>query len=237
MARLRQGLPPKSVWLVLCLVMSISQGCARPGVFHRSVADANSASDEQKLPFHQNSDHAADDTARPAVPLDQKAGNTAPFPTMSHSIVIPAGTLITVQLENLLSIAHVRGGDAFTASVAGPLTVDGDTLVEHGAPVSGRVESAQPSSIRPGLTPDPGYVRLILNAITVDGRVFPLQTSSLFVKGSLQASVSPVLATTGAQPTDFQVLKGRRLTFRLTAPVIFTGENSVINRQYSDASK
>jgi hypothetical protein len=124
----------------------------------------------------------------------------------------------------------VNAGDTFTASVAGPLTIDGDTLIDRGTPVRGRVEFAQPPAGRPGLSPDPGYVRLILNSITVDGRALALQTSSLFARGTLQTSGSS--KNRGPNYANgFLVQKGRRLTFRLTAPVVLADPNSIAKRQ------
>ncbi|MFZ0814139.1 MAG: hypothetical protein WAM78_01400, partial [Candidatus Sulfotelmatobacter sp.] len=142
---------------------------------------------------------------------------------------LPAGTLITIQMESSLSIAHVNAGDPFTATVAGRLVIDGDTLIERGTPVSGRVESAQPPAGRPGLSPDPGFVRLTLSTITVDGKPVVLQTSSLFARGTPQPATNPRSGFAGG----FQVQKGRRLTFRLTAPVLLAYPNSIANRQYS----
>jgi len=209
-------------WIVLCLAVSLAQGCGRPNAFHGTETGASSPSSntDQTLPFHQNPDHASEaDNARPAVPPDRQWDGGTPFHSLAHARSLPAGMLITIQMESSLSTAHVSVGDPFTASVAGPLTVDGDILVERGTPVSGRVESAQPPADRPGLSPDPGYVRLTLNTITVDGRALVLQTSSLFARGTSQSS-------------DFRVRKGRRLTFRLTAPVTLIDRNSIADRQY-----
>ncbi len=213
--------------------VSLSQGCARPDAFHRTQS---ASGPEQKLPFHQNSDRAADDSAHPAVPPDGKPASGAPFRLASHSRILPAGTLITVQLESSLSILRVHAGDEFTASVAGPITLDGETILERGAPVSGRIESAQPSMPRPGLSPDPGYVRLTLNSVTVDGRTLALQTSSLFAKGSLQSTGSSAGAVSATPSSDLLLLQGRRLTFRLTAPVAFPDQNSIANRRPPEAS-
>jgi len=235
MARRQASPPPKLAWLVVCLAVSLSLGCARPGVVRRTEAGANSPTGEQKLPFHQDSDHAKDDGARSALTLDHTSGIGTPFRSPIHPRSLPAGTLITVQLENSLAITRVRAGDAFTA-VTGPLNLDGDILIERGTPVRGRVESVQPAAPRLGLSPDPGYVRLSLNTITVDGRALPLQTSSLFAQGTLQSSASPAGDASGSRSSDFLLLKGRRLTFRLTAPIVLTDPNSLANRQYSGAS-
>jgi len=118
----------------------------------------------------------------------------------------------------------VRAGDVFTATVAAPLWLGRDMVVERGTTVTGRVESAQSQAERSGLPQDSrytgtGYFRLTLSEITIDGRQLALQTSSLFARGTFQP------------PESISVQKGRRLTFRLTAPVTLEAPNSAANRQ------
>jgi hypothetical protein len=212
----------------------MSQGCSRSDAFRRTEESADSSTREHKIPFHESSDSAADDASRPAVPIDVKPANSAPFRRALHGRTLPAGTLITVQLEHSFSIAQVREGDSFAASVAGPVTLDGEIVIDLGTPASGRVESAQPPVDRPGLPPEPALVRLILNNIAIAGHSFALQTSSLFAKGSLPGAVA---RAQGQKTADYRLLQGRQLTFRLTAPVTFSDLNSVAERQYPDSSR
>jgi hypothetical protein len=128
--------------------------------------------------------------------------------------------LLTVQLEGPLSTAKVHAGDAFAASVAAALVVEGETVIERGAEVAGRVESAQS---RPGS----GYVRLTLNEITVGGAPVALQTSSLFARGTAKLGVSSRNNPSAQQSGSVGVPKGRRLTFRLIAPVTLNESNSI----------
>jgi hypothetical protein len=252
MARLRGAPQPRSALIAFCLALSLSlsPGCARPEPLH--PADASSPASEQELPFRSDSDQtSASDGARTgaqaAVSPDPKLASSLPFRAASHPRILPSGTLLTVQLEDSLVASKVRAGDAFTASVAAPLTIDGDTLIERGTAVIGRIESAQSQADRPGLVPGAGYFRLTLSAITVDGRQLVLQTSSLFTRGTLtEANVSsgggasyggpgsgnPGSGNTPNAPSrSVRVQKGRRLTFRLTAPVTIDGPNSTANRQ------
>jgi len=224
----QRALRSRSTFGIFCLVLSLSQGCARSEP--SNPANAGSVG-EQKLPFRPEDDSAsASDAAHPAVPPDAKLASGMPFRAASHPRILPSGTLMTVQLDDSLSTAKVHTGDSFTASVAAPLTVDGDTLIERGTAVTGRVESAESLADHPG--PVPGYFRLTLNAITVEGRQLVLQTSSLFTRGTSQPSeiLSP------GNPSDLrsdgiQVPKGRRLTFRLTAPVTLGDPKSMADRQ------
>ncbi len=220
------------VWLLLCLGAGIHQGCARPDAFRRTGAGQASPPAEQNLPFHQNPERTVDESVHPAVPADRKMAAGAPFRTSSRTDTrsLPVGTLITVRLESALPISGVQVGQPFSASVAGSIDIDGDTMIERGTRVIGCVQSAQAPVDRPGLSPDPGFLRLILKTITVVGGALPLQTSSLFAKGTWRSSGGP----TG--PRSLWVEEGRQLTFRLTAPVTLAGPNSIANRQAPAAS-
>ena len=235
MARFRGEPQSRSAIVVICLALALSQGCARTASFHRT--DATAGSSDQKLPFHQDAAHAsASDSSQPAVPPDPKTAGGLPFRAGSHPRILPSGTLLTVQLDS--SLAAVRAGDAFSASVAEPLALGGDTLVERGAAVTGLVESAQSFSDRTGPGPNVGYVRLTLSAITVEGRRLALQTSSLFARGTIgQSNASSGHNDSGPLADSVGVQKGRRLTFRLTAPVELDELSPVATRQHLDSSE
>lgn len=222
------------VLVVLCAALGLVEGCARSSMIRRGDVTPSSTAAEQPLPFHQNSDQVTDDTVHPAVPSDGKPVVSTPFPAATHLRTLPAGTLITVRLGSSLAFSQIRAGDTFTASVDGALAIDGDTVIVPGAPVTGRVEFAHPSVNRPGSNPDPGYVGLTLNTVTVDGRVIGLRTSSLFARGTSESNL-PLSVTSGGNRTameshGFRIQKGHRLTFRLIAPVAFPDTNSIAKR-------
>jgi hypothetical protein len=60
-----------------------------------------------------------------------------------------------------------------------PLMVAGKTVVPRGAMVSGTVVAARAA----GHLHDPGYLRVTLTSIVVNGKAVPLRTSSKFAKG------------------------------------------------------
>lgn len=192
----------------LCFVVSLFLGCGR------QHSDSTGSVVEQ-TPFPTNSQAFDSDSATPAVPPPAKVPNAAPFHTSLPSTVLPAGTLLTVQLPNLLSTNNLRPGDSFSASLAAPFTVGGKTLAETGASVIGRIES-----VRLDDTNEPsgrGYFQLTLNSMSVGGRTVAIQTMSLYTRATVQPPKAPShRASAGIQ-------KGRRLTFRLTAPVTFDG--------------
>jgi hypothetical protein len=210
---MKRSLQFPSLFKMCCLVLglSLSLGCARSGPLHRG--DSAPGASEQQLPFRPDPDQASlSEGTHPAVSPDQIETGALPFRTGLQARTLPSGTLLTVELEVALSTAKVRAGDTFLASVAAPLVIEGDSLIERGSAATGHVESVRSHA-------GSGYFQLTLSAITVEGRPLALQTSSLFARGTSQ------------QPDGVRVQKGRRLTFRLTSPVTINDSNSLANRQ------
>jgi len=214
----------------VCLALSLclTQGCGQPEP-HSTQAAASASG--QKLPFHPDVDsRATTDGGRAAVSSDPKLAAGVPFRAASPQHILPSGTLLTVQLDRSLS-TPASSGDLFTASVAAPLVIDGQTLLEGGTAVTGQVQSAQ-SEATPNAPSGSGYFELTLRTITVAGRQLAVQTSSLFARGSPQPSSAPRLASESQPRTrGIQVQKGRRLTFRLTSPLTLDSSDAVANSQ------
>jgi hypothetical protein len=233
MTRFRRSLRSHAAFAIVCVALGLNQGCARSEPSNQT--NASSPTGEQKAPFRPDAAQTStSDGMHPAVSPDTKLAIGLPFRALSHPRILPSGTLLTVQLEDSLWADKVRAGDAFAASLAAPLTVEGDTLIERGTAVTGRVESAQTQADLPGLIPGSGYFRLTLSAITVEGRQLSVQTSSLFARGSFQPlNVSSPASQPDLRLQGLQVQKGHRLTFRLTAPVTLDAPNSMANRQSS----
>jgi hypothetical protein len=231
MSKLRCDLKRRSALVGFCFAVMLSQGCASRDPLHS--ADGTSAVNRESLPFHSENPQIASgsDSTRPAVPPDPKSASAVPFHG-SHPRVLPSGTLLTVQLVGSLSASKVHAGDAFAAAVAAPITFDGVTLVDRGTAVTGRVESAQSEIDRVRAM---GYFELTLDAMTVAGKPVVLQTSSLFARGTIQPS-SDSSGSNNIRSNSIRVQKGRRLTFRLTAPVIFDDPGLTANRGTPDST-
>ena len=80
-----------------------------------------------------------------------------------------------------------------------------------------------------------GYFELTLDAITVAGKPVALQTSSLFARGTIQPS-NISSGSSNIRSNSIRVQKGRRLTFRLTAPLIFDDPGLTANRRTSGST-
>lgn len=95
------------------------------------------------------------------------------------SMVIPAGTQVTVRISNNLSSEYARAGDSFRGSLVEPIVVDGRTVFPAGSEVTGRVLYAHPS----GRLSDPGVLDLGLTSISSDGRTAQINTDPFRIKG------------------------------------------------------
>jgi hypothetical protein len=114
------------------------------------------------------------------LPFDRVSSGGGISPTAGFTPDgIPAGTEIIVRLQVALSSADSRVGDSFQGVLDEPVVVAGKTVVPQGATVTGSVVAARASRYLQG----PGYVRLTLTSIVVNGKPVPLRTSSIFAKG------------------------------------------------------
>lgn len=203
--------------------LALGSACGRPGLSQQT--DSSGPPSHEDPPFHQGQyrDRPSSGGDQLTVPPEPVSPSAVPFRSATRSVTLPSGTLLTVQLDRSLNPAQARAGDPFTASVAGPVTIDGETVIEPGTAVRGRVESAQAFSVQSGT--GRGYVRLILTAIVIDNKQLPLQTASLFAGTRPQSGVSSRGYAAESQPTRVQ--KGRRLTFRLTTSLSLDEPTSI----------
>ncbi len=151
-----------SLITVLVLMIGFTLACGKEtGV---PVDDSASADDSQKVPFDRESRSTGISPSRSLVPAVSK---------------LPAGTPITIRLQSAVSSASSNAGDGFEGTLDDPIVIEGQTAIPRGAPVTGRVLAAKAS----GRLHDPGYLRIALVSLKVDGKPVAIETSSLFVKG------------------------------------------------------
>lgn len=193
----------------------LALSCSRPGTLQ---SGDDPQANQAQVPFdgsgqpgtaslsHADSTQSSHDT--PAIEA------TLPF---RNPLNLPAGTLLTVRLVSPISADELGAKGPFDAIVDDAVVVDGVIIIPRGAGAAGLVESARTSRLKR----DRGYIRLTLASIEIDGRKLPVQTSSLFAKGS--PTDSP--GSPNSDPTDVVYLsKGRRLTFRLAGPLILASQ-------------
>ena len=94
-------------------------------------------------------------------------------PRVPQTVTIPAGTLLSVRVDQALSTKTNQTGDSFRATLDQPLTVDGLVIAERGARVEGRIVEADAGGRVQGLA------RLSLELVRLnssDGQRLRLQT-------------------------------------------------------------
>jgi hypothetical protein len=185
----------------LGLALSLTLACGKAtGI----PEDASANADSQQLPF----DHG---TQAPGA-----GSNGSPLHSVSR---LPVGTPVTIRLRNPVSSDSARVGDRFPGSLDENVVIDGQTAVPRGSDVAVRVLAAKAS----GRRHDPGYLRVAVVSLSVAGKVIPIETSSLFVKGGshdrhdrAQSGTGNTLLTESAEVSDKVSFDAqRRLTFRL----------------------
>jgi hypothetical protein len=112
------------------------------------------------------------------------AGATVPAPsgpTVSAvpqpvSVSIPAGTMLTIRVDQRISVKTSRAGDTFTGEVVEPvLAGDNSVLVPKGALVGGVVDVSH----RRGHFKGRSLLELRLTSLTLNGTQYPLTTRDL----------------------------------------------------------
>ena len=98
-------------------------------------------------------------------------------PPIPAQITVPAGTYVTVRLNTRLASDRNHAGDAFTATLAEPVVVNGVVIAEPGETITGQVVEAQKVD---------GSGRLAVQLTDlplVDGQRVPIQTQLIARKG------------------------------------------------------
>ena len=203
----------RTICLAVIAALLATTGCSRQATIQ---AATESPAHLRQAPFEQGSLSGRSPTAWLA-PSD-----------------LPAGTLITIRLLAPLSSATAVAGDPFEAALDAPIDIQGQLVAPAGATVSGKIVSAKPSAS----PDDPGYLRLTLTAISLDGRKLPMQSSSIFAKANISPPKKPGISLVGAgghtglgpaaQSPDVHIPADGRLTFRLTRALPLHSEASSI---------
>jgi len=201
-------------WLALFLLLWAA-GCLSPAA---PRTDGSSQADQRQVPF-QRGDSPQGSIPPPPSEIPQPE-SSLPF---RDSQGLPAGMLLTVLLRDPILADSPGASGAFDAVIDEPVVIEGTTLLPRGASVAGRVESAHASRLKRNR----GYVQLTLASIALADQDIPIQTSSLFVNGTASDIEG---ASDDSSPRTIRVESGRRLTFRLSEPVLIASRAAMRSR-------
>lgn len=178
--------------LLVCLSTLLSSGCSSKMQLQAPPPDS---AEQKQLPFQ-----AASDTA-----------GVTPTGALTPSGV-PVGTPVIVHFRDPLSSASAHAGDLFEAVLDESIMVRGLTVVPRGSVLQGKVVEAKGA----GRVDGPGYLRLTLIEISLQGKSLELKVSSVFRKGSPRMrTISGVEPDLGHSSRDAVFPAGKRVTFRL----------------------
>jgi hypothetical protein len=90
-----------------------------------------------------------------------------------QSVVVPAGTIVRVRINQAMDSRHSQPGTPFDGVVLNDIFSDGMVAVPRGATVQGRVSDAQPGGGLRGR----GGIALELTDVIVDGHTYPFATT------------------------------------------------------------
>jgi hypothetical protein len=191
----------------LALGLAMTVECGRQAAVPVAASEVAPPSESEHLPF--------DRQAR----IDGISPSSTVIPP---GVRIPAGTPVSIRVQSAIASATAQAGDTFQGLLVDPIVVNGQTLAERGASVIGRVMEA-----KAGHLAAPGYLRLALNSIAINGKTSAVQSSSNFLKGmspatrKLAGNGSPAGSVSESQilAQDVTVGPDRRLTFRLTEAI------------------
>jgi hypothetical protein len=187
---------------VVLLTLNFLCACGRP-----PADNSSNPSDSQKLPFDRQPRSTGVSPSQSLIPSGTK---------------LPEGTPIPIRLQSALSSASSHAGDSFSATIDEPVVIDGQTLVARGTPATGRVLEAKPAASPRGQSLEPGYLRIVLVSLNIDGRPVTIETSSIFVKGGSRGERTPpagAASNVGQKEKDVAFGIDRRLNFSLAQSI------------------
>jgi hypothetical protein len=149
-----------------------------------------------------NANQMAANTPNGAAAGNQNSSSPAAVPTPPPEppkpFEIPAGTSISVILASTLNSRVNRPGEEFRASLAAPITINGEEAIPKGAAVRGTIVGAK----KQGTFKGEADMSVRLVSITVRGKEYPITTSTYAAtqkgKGKRTAVVTGGGAAVGA---------------------------------------
>jgi hypothetical protein len=133
-----------------------------------ALAGCQKSADQQAAATDPNSSSAPESGASSSKPAAREA---APRP---QPIVVPAGTVISVVLDETVGSKISKPGQTFTATVRQPIEVDGKVAIPKGARATGLVRDAKPA----GRFKGGAQLELTLTNIEVHGANYDVHTTS-----------------------------------------------------------
>jgi hypothetical protein len=129
------------------------------------------------------------------VPPPEPAVAQAPAPPPSpKKVTIPAGTQLTVRLNDPLDSERNQVGDTFHAALGAPISIDDETVIPSGADAVGRVVDVKSAGRFAGNS----VLTLELTSVSVNGKTYNIQTNQWSRQGKGEGKNTAIKAGGGA---------------------------------------
>ncbi len=119
---------------------------------------------------------------------------TPPPPPPPQKVTIPAGTQLTVRLNEPLDSEKNQVGDQFHGSLGSPIVIDDQTVIPIGTDVTGRVAAVQSAGRFAGSS----LLTLELTSLSINGRTYNVQSNQWSRQGKGEGKNTAVKAGGGA---------------------------------------
>ncbi|HEX5425911.1 MAG TPA: hypothetical protein VFW94_20350 [Candidatus Acidoferrales bacterium] len=165
---------PKIAWIAVTTLLILagcnhSQPQSSTNAPNSSAASPANAADSP-APANGNSANSGSQASQAQANTEPSAQPPAPQP-----IVIPAGTILHVTVDQSISSKTANAGDEFDASLAEPLRVHGAEVLRRGTRITGIVTAAKSAGRFKGHS----ELGIALASVTVDGQNYRLHTSDV----------------------------------------------------------
>jgi len=173
--------------LGLCLSLVVI-GCNRKS----SDSNASNSNDNTSSAAPSNNPSGSDTANNSGSSMSNMKSESKP--ERLRPLIVPAGTVMTVRLGQAVGSKISTAGQTFTATIASPVTVEGNTVIPSGASASGTVVDAKPL----GRFKGGASLQLRLTSVSVNGADQAVSTSSVTRVASGKGKRTAILAGGGA---------------------------------------
>ncbi len=142
---------------------------------------------------HTSASSSGDNGLRTTVPSGSSTGSTGssydsasntpstpPPPAVPQKITVPAGTQLSIRLNDEVNSEKAQVGDVFHGSISSPVAIDDQTAIPTTADVEGRVVDVKSAGRFAGQS----VLTLELTKLTMNGKSYSLQTSQWSKSGN-----------------------------------------------------
>jgi hypothetical protein len=141
-----------------------------------------------------DSGNGAPSTQVTSAPAPAVAQAPPPPPPAPKIVTVPAGTQLTVRLNDALDTERNQVGDTFHATLGAPITINDETVIPSGADVVGHVVDVKSAGRFAGNS----ALTLELTSLSVNGKTYNIQTNQWSRQGKGEGKNTAVKAGGGA---------------------------------------